>query len=114
MTDTAIPPAAVHSRRATGYLLLGLVASFLPEPYSLVAAAPLLAAVVEHVLVMRALRGSDLPKMARGWAAFGLLISGMLLATLLVPYASYLNSDYRECVSGANTQTAEQRCEQLR
>lgn len=114
MTDTAIPPAAVHSRRATSYLLLGLVASFLPEPYSVVAAAPLLAAVAEHLLVLRALRGSSLPKVTRGWAAFGLVISGMLLVTLLVPYASYLNTDYRECISGANTQTAQQSCERLR
>lgn len=114
MTDTALPPAAVHSRHATGYLFLGLIASFMPEPYSLVAAVPLVAAVVEHVLVLRALRGSDLPRAARTWAAFGLGITVMLLGTLLVPYASVADRDYRDCMSAANTQTAEQDCEKLR
>jgi DMSO reductase anchor subunit len=110
MTDAALPPAAVHSRRASGYLLLGLLASFMPEPYNLVAVVPLVAAVVEHVLVLRALRTAEVPRVTRTWTVFGMGITLLLLGSLLMPYATLSSRDYRECMAGANTQLAEQDC----
>lgn len=112
MTDATPPPAANHTRSASGYLLLGVLASLMPGPYHLVAIAPLAAAVVEHVRALRALRGSALPRSARTWSAVGLGICAMLLGSLVMPYASVSSRDYRDCLDGANTQLARQSCEQ--
>lgn len=115
MTETPIPRAVMHSRRATGYLVLGLIASLLPAPYSLVAVAPLLAATVESVRTLRAMRGPQVPRGARAWTGVGLVLTVALLTSVLLPHVPFgPGRDYRDCVAGANTQVAEQDCAKLR
>lgn len=115
MTQTPVPPAVMHSRRATGYLVLGLIASFLPQPYSLVAVVPLVAATVESVRTLRAMRGPQVPRGARSWTGVGLALTVALLTSVLLPYLPFgPGPDYRDCVAGANTQIAQQECAKLR
>lgn len=112
-SPTQQPPAATHSRRATGYLFLGLLASLMPMPFNLVALVPLGAAIYESVRLMRELHSDRAPRGLRVWAGVGLALTMALLISIVVPYLLYATTrDYNDCLAGANTQVAEQACEQ--
>lgn len=106
-------PAVRHSRRSTGYVVLGFLASFMPMPYNVVAIVPLVAAVVESSLTLRAMNAERAPAPMRRWTGLSLVITVLLLATVAVPYLSWSTSrSYHECLTGANTEVAQSECTQ--
>ncbi|TWP35935.1 hypothetical protein [Leekyejoonella antrihumi] len=105
------PPAVIHSRRSTGYVLLGFLATFMPMPFNIVAIVPLVAAVVESVLTLRAMREAKAPRATRQWTGVSLAVTVMLIAMVGVPYLFWgATSSYQKCMDGANTNIAQASC----
>lgn len=107
-----LPPGAVHSRRAAFYLFIGFLASLMPMPYNLVSLVPLVAAAVESVLCLRALKAAKAPRGMRVWSGVGLGLTVLLLVVIGLPYLFFNSTkDYQDCLDGASTQSARQICE---
>lgn len=106
-------PAMRHSRRATGYVLLGFLATLMPMPYNVVAVVPLGAAAVESVLTLRAMREEEAPASMRQWTGVSLGVTLLLIGMVAVPYLFWgTTRDYQQCMSGANTVIAQSECKQ--
>ncbi|NHN56607.1 hypothetical protein G9U51_12535 [Calidifontibacter sp. DB0510] len=115
--DTPMPPeqaqdAFRQSRRATGYLLLAFLASFMPVPFNAVAFLPLTASLVASARCYGALREASAPRNARWWTISGMAITAMLGVSLALPYIFWgAAAPYRDCLEGANTKAAVTACD---
>ncbi|HET7477274.1 MAG TPA: hypothetical protein VFJ97_14795 [Dermatophilaceae bacterium] len=107
----AAPPGVSHSRRAAILLLLGLLASSLSLPYTLVALVPLGLAGWESVRGIRAFSAERAPARFVVWTAFGLVLNAVLVLGVLLPYAFYGTAKgLQDCYAGANTAAARAEC----
>jgi len=94
-------------------VLLGFLATFMPMPFNVVAIVPLIAAAVESVLTLRAMRAEEAPQATRQWTGVSLAVTLMLIAMVGVPYLFWgATSDYQQCMDGANTKIAQSSCKQ--
>ncbi len=114
MADRSVTsPAARHSRRSTGYVVLGFLATFMPMPFNIVAVVPLVAAAVESALTLRAMRADGAPAPMRRWTGVSIGVTVVLIAMVAMPYLFWGSTrDYNECMSGANTAAAQSACKQ--
>lgn len=102
--------AARSARSSNGYLLFGFVLTFLPFPFDLTALVPLVLSVWGSVRTSRALRRLQAPRGLQVSNGIALALTVGLILTLAVPLMLPGNTDYNNCMSGANTQTAQQVC----
>lgn len=110
-TSRVLPPGMAHARRAALLLLVGLVASSTPLPYTAVAVAPLVWSGVESVRAMRAMSRGGAPTRGIAWSAVGLVMAGALAVMALLPYAVYGPAKrLQDCTDGANTAVAVAEC----
>jgi len=92
-------------------MLVGLVASSTPLPYTVVAVIPLVWSGVESVRAMRAMSRGRAPTRGIVWSALGLAMVCALTAMALLPYAVYGQAKrLQDCTSGANTAVAMAQC----
>lgn len=112
MSETPqLPPGLRNNIVSMRYLLLGFALSWLPLPASGLAVIPLVLSFFYGVRFVRDLqrtgqRKALLPNM------IGLAITAMLIAMLATPLVQYERTrDYQECLWGANTQQAQQSCQ---
>lgn len=92
-------------------MLVGLIASWAPLPYTVVAVVPLVWAGVESVRAIRARASSTAPKRGVASSVVGLVLVGVLTSMVLLPYAVYDTAKSRQdCIEGANTAIAAAEC----
>lgn len=95
------------------FVLLGIIAMYLPLPRRFVALLPLGIAVVLTVRLLRFLRGR--PGREKAWPIVTLVLIGLIAFSLVLQGLFYPSvRAYEECVAGAQTQQAASACEQLR
>ena len=113
-TETRTTPRGlVHSRRAAVLMLLGFLATEMPPPYQAVALVALLPALFESVRALRLFASEHAPRSATLWSAIGLVLVAALSAIVERSTVAYaLGGDYRDCMRGANTQTAAGQCKE--
>jgi hypothetical protein len=100
-----------HVRRSAVLVLVGLLASTTPLPYTAVAAIPLMWAGVESIRAIVAMSGGKAPVRGIVWSAFGLVMVCTLTVVVLLPYAVYGPAkSLQDCTSGANTAVAVAEC----
>ena len=110
-TRRELPAGVRHSQRAAIFLLLGLLGSSLSLPLSLAALVPLGIAAVESVRALRAFSAEQAPARVMVWTALGLVLNGVLLLGVLLPYAVYGTAKgLQDCYAGANTAAARAEC----
>jgi phosphoribosylcarboxyaminoimidazole (NCAIR) mutase len=110
-TPRVLPPGMAHARRSALLMLVGLVASSTPLPYTAVAVIPLVWSGVESVRAMRAMSRGRAPTRGIVWSALGLAMVCALTAMALLPYAVYGPAKrLQDCTSGANTAVAMAQC----
>lgn len=110
-TPRELPPGMAHARRSAILVLVGLVASSTPLPYTAAAAIPLVWAGVESVRAIRAMSGGRAPVRGIVWSAVGLVMVCALTALVLLPYAVYGPAkNLQDCTTGANTAVAMAEC----
>ncbi len=121
--SSVLPPGEAHSRRSAVLLLVGLIASTTPLPYTAVAVIPVLWAGVESVRSIgarstarssaRSTAQAAARPPARGIASsfVGLLLACVLTVVVLLPYAFYGSAkSLQDCTQGANTAIAAADC----
>ena len=92
-------------------MLVGLVVSSTPLPYTAVAVVPLVCAGVESVRAMRAMSRGGAPTRGIAWSAVGLVMVCVLTVMVLLPYAVYGPAKrLQDCTGGANTAVAVAEC----
>lgn len=92
-------------------MLVGLVASGAPLPYTAVAVVPLVWAGFESVKAMRAMSAGRAPARGIVWSAIGLVLVAALTLVVLLPYAVYGRAkSLQDCTSAANTAVAAAEC----
>jgi hypothetical protein len=94
-------------------MLVGLVASGTPLPWTAAAVLPLMWAAVESVRALRAGRMSAGPAGTRGtvFGVLGLVLICVLTLVVLLPYAVYGPAKrLQDCTAGANTAVAAAEC----
>jgi len=100
-----------HARRSALLMLVGLVASSTPLPYTAVAVLPLVWSGVESVRAIRAMSGGRAPTRGIVWSAVGLVMVCALTVMVVLPYAVYGPAKrLQDCTSGANTAVAVAEC----
>jgi hypothetical protein len=100
-----------HARRSALLVLVGLVASGTPLPYTAVAVVPLAWAGYESIRAIRAMSGGRAPARGIVWSTIGLVMVGALIAIVLLPYAVYGPAkSMQDCTGGANTAIAMADC----
>jgi hypothetical protein len=113
------PPGVAHSRRSAVLLLVALVASTTPLPYTAVAVIPVLWAGVESVRSIaawssaRSTTASTARPSTRGIVSgfVGLGLACVLTVVVLLPYAFYGTAkNLQDCTLGANTAIAAAAC----
>lgn len=110
-TPRVLPPGMAHARRSALLMLVGLVASSTPLPYTAVAVIPLAWSGVESVRAMRAMSRGGAPTRGIVWSAVGLVMVCALTVMALLPYAVYGPAKrLQDCTSGANTAVAMAEC----
>ncbi|MDN5790843.1 MAG: hypothetical protein L0H25_08245 [Micrococcales bacterium] len=95
------------------FVLLGVIAMYLPLPRRFVAVLPLALAIVLSVRLLQYLRGR--PGRDKVWPILTLVLIGFIVVTLGLQgifYRSLLA--YQECLASAQTQQAAAACEPLR
>ncbi len=106
-----MPAGIRHSRYAVLFTLLGLGATYLRLPWTLVALVPLTLAIVESVRAIRAYHRDNAPRRLVVWTGAGILISGILVVAVLLPFTFYpVAKDFQDCMDGANTGAARSQC----
>ena len=110
-----LSPEVAHARRSTMLMLVGLISSTSPLPYSAVAMVPLVWAGVEMVLSIQARSAAQAPAGAqtRGLVSsvVGLVLVCVLIMMVLLPYAVYdMAKSLQDCTLGANTAIAATDC----
>ena len=114
-----LSPEVAHARRSTMLMLVGLIASTSPLPYSAVAVVPLVWAGVEMVLSIQARSAARSAAQAparaqtRGLVSsvVGLVLVCILIMMVLLPYAVYdMSKSLQDCTLGANTAIAATDC----
>ena len=92
-------------------MLVGLVASGVPLPYTAAAAIPLVWAGLESVRAIRAMSAARAPTRGIVWSVVGLVLVCALTVVALVPYAVYGPAkSLQDCTSAANTAVAAAEC----
>lgn len=92
-------------------VLVGLVASSTPLPYTALAAVPLVWAGVELVRAILAMSRGKAPIRGIVWSVIGLVMVSALTVLALLPYAVYGPAkSLQDCTSGANTAVARAEC----
>ena len=118
--SSAPPPGVAHSRRSAVLLLLALVASTTPLPYTAVAVIPVLWAGVESVRSIgawssaRSTTAGTAQPTTRGIVSgfVGLGLACVLTVVVLLPYAFYGSAkSLQDCNLGANTAVAAADCD---
>jgi hypothetical protein len=100
-----------HARRSAILVLVGLLASSTPLPYTALAAIPLLWAGVESIRAIIAMSGGRAPVRGIVWSSFGLVLVCALTVVVLLPYAVYGPAKrLQDCTRGANTAVAVAEC----
>lgn len=106
-----LPPGMAHARRSAVLMLVGLLASGAPLPYTAVAAVPLVWAGVESVRAIRAMSAAQAPTRGIVWSVVGLVMVCALTLVALLPYAVYGPAKrLQDCTSAANTAVAAAEC----
>ncbi len=106
-----LPPGMAHARRSAMLMLVGLVASGTPLPYTAVAVVPLVWAGFESVRAIRAMSAGRAPTRSIMWSVVGLVMVAALTAVVLLPYAVYGPAkSLQDCTSAANTAVATADC----
>jgi hypothetical protein len=106
-----LPPGMAHARRSAVLVLVGLLASTTPLPYTAVAAIPLVWAAVESIRAILAMSRGRAPTRGIVWSAVGLVMVCALTVVVLLPYAVYGPAKrLQDCTSGANTAVALAEC----
>jgi hypothetical protein len=101
----------VNARRSAVLVLVGLVASGTPLPYTAAAVVPLGWAGFESVRAIRAMSAARAPTRSIAWSVIGLVLVGILTAVVLLPYAVYGPAkSLQDCTSAANTAVATAEC----
>ena len=121
--SSVLPPGVAHSRRSAVLLLVALVASTVPLPYTAVAVIPVLWAGVESVRSIgawstarsqaRSSAQSAAPPPTRGIVSsfVALALACVLTLVVLLPYAFYGTAkSLQDCTLGANTAVAAADC----
>ena len=80
-----LPPGMAHARRSAMLMLVGLVASGTPLPYTAVAVVPLVWAGFESVRAIRAMSATRAPTRSIVWSVVGLVMVAALTAVVLLP-----------------------------
>jgi phosphoribosylcarboxyaminoimidazole (NCAIR) mutase len=110
-TPRVLPPGMAHARRSALLMLVGLVASSTPLPYTAVAVLPLVWSGVESVRAIRAMSGGRAPTRGIVWSAVGLVMVCALTVMVVLPYAVYGPAKrLQDCTGGANTAVAMAEC----
>ena len=110
-TPRVLPPGMAHARRSALLMLVGLVASSTPLPYTAVAVLPLVWSGVESVRAMRAMSRGGAPTRGIVWSAVGLVMVCVLAVMVALPYAVYGPAKrLQDCTNGANTAVAAAEC----
>ena len=110
-TPRVLPPGMTHVRRSAVLMLVGLLASGTPLPYTAAAAIPLVWAGVESVRAIRAMSVARAPTRGIVWSVLGLVMVSILTSVVLLPYAVYGPAkNLQECTSAANTAVALAEC----
>jgi hypothetical protein len=92
-------------------MLVGLIASASPLPYSAAALIPLVWAGFESVLAIRARSVGGAPARGIASSVVGLVLVCLLIAMVLLPYAFYgTMKNLQECTDAANTAVAAADC----
>lgn len=106
-----VPPGAAHVRRASVLLVAGFLASALSLPWTALALLPLGWSAYESMRALLQMRAAHAPGRALALPVFGLVVTGMLAASVVLPYAFYdATKSYQDCIAGANTQVATAQC----
>ena len=110
-TPRVLPPGMVHARRSAMLMLVGLLASGTPLPYTAVAALPLVWAGVESIRAIKAMSNGRAPTRSIVWSAVGLVLVCALTSVVLLPYAVYGPAKrLQDCTDAANTAIAVAEC----
>jgi TRAP-type mannitol/chloroaromatic compound transport system permease large subunit len=122
-TPDPLPPGVEHSRRSAVLLVVGLIASTSPLPYTAVAVLPVIWAGVESVLSIRdrSTARSTAPATAQATAraqtrgivsgVVSLVLACVITVMVLLPYAFYGTAkSLQNCTLGANTAIAAADC----
>jgi len=92
-------------------VLVGLIASGTPLPYTAVAVVPLAWAGFESVRAIRAMSAAQAPTRSIVWSVVALVMVCALTSVVLLPYAVYGPSKaLQDCTSAANTAVAMAEC----
>jgi hypothetical protein len=92
-------------------VLVGLVASGTPLPYTAAAVVPLGWAGFESVRAIRAMSAARAPTRSIVWSVIGLVLVCALTLVVLLPYAVYGPAKgLQDCTSAANTAVAMAAC----
>lgn len=95
------------------FVLLGIIALYLPLPKRFVAALPFVIALVLTIRLLRFVRGRE--GREKVWPVITLALTGFLLGSLALQAAFYpAVRDYEQCVAAAQTSHARAACEQIR
>ena len=106
-----LPPGMAHARRSAMLMLVGLVASGTPLPWTAVAVVPLVWAGFESVRAIRAMSAGRAPARNIVWSVVGLVLVAVLTSVVLLPYAVYGPAkSLQDCTGGANTAVAMAEC----
>ena len=109
-----LPPEMAHARRSAILMLVGLVASGTPLPWTAVAVIPLAWSGVESVRGIRVIRAMSAGRpqtRAMVSGVVGLVLVCVLTAVVLLPYAVYGPAKrLQDCTGGANTAVASAEC----
>ena len=110
-TPRVLPPGMAHARRSALLMLVGLVASSTPLPYTAVAMLPLVWSGVESVRAMRAMSRGGASTRGIVWSAVGLVMVCVLAVMVVLPYVVYGPAKrLQDCTKGANTAIAVADC----
>src|SRR5665811_161092 len=102
-TPRVLPPGMAHARRSALLMLVGLVASSIPLPYTAVAVLPLVWSGVESVRAMRAMSAGGAPTRGIVWSAIGLVMVCVLAVMVALPsVVSGPAMKLPDCTKGAN------------
>lgn len=94
------------------FVLLGIIAMYLPLPRRFVAFLPLVIAAVLAVRLLQFMRGR--PGREKAWTVVTLVLIGLIAGSLVVQAVFYPTvSAYERCIDGAQTSAARATCEEL-
>jgi hypothetical protein len=100
-----------HARQSAILMLVGLVASTAPLPWTAVAVIPLVWAAVESVRAIRAMSAGGAQTRSKVSSIVGLVLVCLLTAVVLLPYTVYGPAkSLQDCTDAANTAVATAEC----